>query len=1116
MPPQRKRFDGGRSELLGQLLAAEGLRPELGVPTARHDTGPAPLSFGQQRMWFLDQLRPGTSVYTIQVALRLGFAPNPVLLQGCVNDIVARHEVLRTAFRLAGDAPVAVVQPRVRIPLTIIDLSGLPPGRIEAAATGAATEQARQPFDLSAPPLLRTMLIKVGPADAVLSVSIHHAIADGWSMRVFFDELASRYAASVAGRPVELPALSLQYADYARWQRDQLADDRLAAELAHWTGRLAGLPTLELPPDLPRPAAQRFTGATRAFQLPRELTDPLRVQAARAGATPFMALLTGFAALLQRYTQQDDLVLGSPIAGRTRAEFEPMIGFFVNTLVLRLDLSGDPSFTDALLRVRDTCVDAYAHQDVPFERLVEALAPSRDLARNPLCQVAFQHFANDDRGAGPDQLQIDRGTSVFDCQLSTWDDHRDPDRPPAIAGRIEYNTDLYRPATIDRFLDHYQRLLGRAVERPELPLSRLELITDEGRERLSGWSRPEPWPADPPDLVQEILSRAAERPEAVAVLADDHRPWTYRDLIEASTRLAGVLSRHGVRPGGIVAVRAHRTPRLVGALLALLRLDATYLPLDPDTPPDRLADLLAEAAPTLLLSTGDLPEPVLPAGTTMLRLDRLDLDQQAPATLPGTGRPGDPIAYLIFTSGSTGRPKGVLTGRRALANRLRWMQQAYGLGPDDRVLHKTSIGFDVSLWELLWPLTAGATVVLAAPGRQADRDYLDDLIRRTMITTAHFVPSLLQDFLRGRDALDLPSLRRVICSGEALRPDLARRFLELSDAELHNLYGPTEAAIDVTAWTCRPGADRVPIGRPISGASCQVLDRHLAPTPPGIPGQLAIGGLGLAAGYLGRPDLTAERFISHPLGGPPDGRLYLTGDRARWADDGTLDYLGRLDDQVKVRGVRIELGEIDAVLAELTGAAAAADARPGPDGQPAIVAYLVPDHDHPLPRLAELRRRLAARLPDAFLPTALVPITELPLNRSGKLDRRLLPDLAPAPTGPPAEAGPEPAVPLGPAGIRILQLWQQILRSPELGPDDDFFDHGGHSLLATQLIARIRAELGVEIGLPDLFAAPTVTGLATLVERSAPAAAGDEPELVRRTHSRPSELLIGRAGGAGS
>jgi len=897
------------------------------------------LSFAQQRMWFLDQLHPGTSFYNIHVALRLEFGVDPVILQRCVNEIVARHEVLRTSFQVVDGTAVQVITPALRIPLTVTDLSSVPPDRIEEAMKGAATDQARQPFDLTRAPLLRTLLLRLGPSASVLAITIHHAIADGWSMRVLFTELATLYSAFAAGRPSPLPKLAIQYADYALWQRDQLTGERLDNQLDYWTQQLHHLPMLELPTDRPRPPVQTFTGATHHFTLPITATTRLRRLAADANATPFMALLTGFAALLHRYTYQTDLVVGSPIAGRTRVELEPLIGFFVNTLVLRLDFSDDPTYSEALGRVQETCLAAYAHQDVPFEKLVETLAPPRDLSRNPLCQIAYQHFADPTTdtespptATRPDTLHIDRGTAVFDLVVTTWDEPRDDHRDLPIAGRIEFNTDLFDPSTIERLLNHLTQLLAEAAEHPDQPLSALDLLTDQDLAQLAAWTHPEPQPPQPPDLIDLFTQHAATHPDSTAIVLDDEPPWTYHRLDALTNQLARHLQNHGIDAGTTVAVHTRRTPHLICSLLALLKTGATYLPLDPTYPPERLTHLLTDANPSHLLTTTDLPNLQTPPNTTIHHLDQLDLDQQSTSPLD-IDHPPDQPAYLIYTSGSTGQPKGVLVPRRGLGRVVLEQQRLFGVGPADRILQFASPGFDASIFEMIMALGSGAALCLGPPEVLDPGVQLTRFLQRHQVTTVTLTPTVLATL----DPESVPSLRTVTVAGEACPSQLVDRWAT-RPRRMFNLYGPTETTIWATAAECVPRTGRPSIGTPITGTRCLAISPVGRELPIGMVGELLISGEGVALGYLDRPELTAERFISTPI-----GLGYRTGDLVRRRPDGGFDFVGRTDAQVKVRGVRIELGEIEAAILEQPGVRdTAVVASPAANGATRLVAYVIP------------------------------------------------------------------------------------------------------------------------------------------------------------------------------
>jgi len=927
------RPDDDRRRVLAELLAARTARRRV-----------FPLSFAQARLWFLDQLHPGNVFYTIDVALRLDFAVDPDVMQRCVDDLVGRHEALRTTFETRDDEPVQVVAADVAVPVRVVDVADRPDP--QAAAVQVATDQARTSFDLRTGPLLRVTLVRLGPARWVLAVAVHHIVADGWSMRVLFAEVAALYSAHARHVAPQLADLPVQYPDYALWQREQLSGTQLDGHLGYWTRQLAGLPVLDLPADRPRPAVQTFTGATTSFTLPAQAVAELRAAASAVGATPFMGLLTVFGALLARYTAADDIVVGAPIAGRTRVELEPLIGFFVNTLVLRLDLSGDPTFTEALVRTRRTALDAYAHQDVPFEKLVETLAPARDLSRNPLASLAFQLFSDPHTHAGtspsgpaPDTLQVERGTAVFDLVVTTWDDE------DTVAGRVEFNTDLFDPATIDRLIAHLTTLLTAATTHPDQPLSTLDLLADDERDALNSADAAE---ADLPTSTVETLltGHAATTPDATA-LVSDLETWAYARLESAANRLAHHLRSLGVGPDTLVAVCTERTTQLPVALLATLKAGGAYLPLDPTYPPDRLRDILDDARPALLLTQTHLHR-ALPAGTvTTIDLDTLDLGDLPDTPPPSTAR-DEHLAYVIYTSGSTGRPKGVEVPRRGLANLVAEQRRLIGVGPGDRVLQFASLSFDAATFETLMGVCTGAALCLGPREALDPGPALTRFLQRHEVTVVTLTPSVLATL----DPDDLPALRVVTVAGEACPAHLVDRWAP--GRTMLNLYGPTETTVWATAATCVPGTGRPPIGHPIAHVRAEVLDAARRPVPVGVVGELWLGGPGLARGYVGRPDLTAERFVAGPDG---DERLYRTGDLVRRRVDGALDFVGRADTQVKVRGVRIELGEIEAVLAEHPGVRDAVvvdqqDDPADPTSRTRLVAYVVAEPEHGTDRAA--------------------------------------------------------------------------------------------------------------------------------------------------------------------
>ena len=1064
--------EAARQTLLRQMLARKGLSHGGHDPIPRRPSGNPPLSPGQERLWFLDQLNPGDAFYTIHHAMRVETAVDPTALTRAMNAVVQRHETLRTTFRRIGDTPVQIVAPSLTLDIPVTDLRSLG-SAAEDRAVVLATAEARRPFDLATGPLFRVMAICLQPQRWVLVLTIHHIVADAWSLRVLLEEMGAFYTAETTGQAAQLPPLRLQFGDLAHWQRQNLASGRLDADLRVWQTRLADLPVLELPTDRSRPPIQSFAGGAQTFHISPTTVGPLRELATQHGATLFMGLLTGFGALLARYSGQNDFPIATFSAGRDRPEVEPLIGFLVNTLVLRLDLQGDPSFQEALRRIRDMALDAFARQEVPFERLVEALAPPRDLSRNPLVQVAFQLFSLPAKAASIsssvlETLKIERGVAVFDIVVSCWEE---PDG--SVAGRVEFNTDLYDAATMGRMMGHYCRLLSAAAGRIDVPLSALDILLPEERAQLEAWNATAT-PFPDAGLVAQFKAQVAKTPDAPALLPHDSPAVSYRALDAASDGLARHLHHLGVGPEKIVGLCAERSPELLIGLLAILKAGGAYLPLDPDSPSDRLAMIVTEARPQLFLAQSALKQRLPKEAATVVWLDK-PLPDHSDEPYPFV--PSDPerLSYVIFTSGSTGIPKGAMNTTKGIVNRLHWMQNRYDLGAADRVVLKTPISFDVSVWELLWPLLTGAATVIAKPGGHAEPRYLTTLFERSAVTMAHFVPSMLRAFLTEPGVARCTSLRRVICSGEALPVDLQQLFFKrLPWVELHNLYGPTEAAIDVTEWHCQPtdGLTFVPIGRPIDNLQCHVVDAGLRSLPIGVPGELCLAGVGLARGYLNRPELTAERFVSNPLNS--EQMFYRTGDRARWTEGGYLEYLGRLDTQVKIRGVRIETGEVESALSALPDVAAAAVvARPDPTGDLGLVAYIIA-RDGTAPTLRSIREALRTRLPETFLPVALVLLRHFPLTTSGKLDRRALPP-------PLTEAVADAVPPRDVLESTLYTVWTEVLPRGGFGVFDNFFDLGGHSLLASQVVSRIRTRLGVELPLRHMFEHPTIAELAILV-----------------------------------
>jgi amino acid adenylation domain-containing protein len=893
--------------------------------TPRRPGEPPPLSFAQERLWFMDQLAPGTPFYNIACPLRIRAPLNAPALERALNALVARHESLRTTFPAPGGQPMQAIAPVQRLVLATHNLRELSADAREAEAARLAAEEAQRPFDLAAGPLFRATLIELGHADHLLLLTMHHIVSDGWSVStVLLPELGAAYTALVGGREPSLPPLPVQYADFAVWQREWLRGDVLDRQLDYWRRRLADLPVLELPTDRSRPAHLAYRGAEHAVSVPADITAALRALGQRHGCTLFMTLLAAFEVLLGRYSGQEDIVVGAPVAGRSQPETERLIGFFVNTLVLRTDLAGDPPFTELLARVREVALGAYANQDLPFEVLVERLHPDRDLGRNPLVQVTFQLFSaprgrwnggssgNDDAGGSP---TVDRGTAIFDLALSLTE------QGDGLAGRLEYSTELFDAATVERMIAQFATLLEAIVAGPARRLSELPLLDAVERDRVL--TQFNDTAADYPAEVRAhrlFEAQAARTPDAVAVAVDDE-VLTYRRLDRRANHLAHRLRQAGVGTESVVGVCLERSVDLVVALLAVLKADGAFLPLDPRQPAERLTALQRDAAPTALI------------GADGLRPDHGESD--AP---PASEARADTLAYVLYTSGSTGMPKGVMVEHRALGNHLHWMQAAFRLDGDDAVLQRTPVSFDAALWEIFAPLVAGARLVLAPAEARTE---LAGAIDRHQVTVLQLVPSLARMFLGEPGLARCASLRLVFCGGEELRPDLQDAILSALDVELVNLYGPTEACIDATWWSCQRGDERVPIGHPIGNVTAYVVDGAGAPAPIGVTGELWLGGAGLARGYVGQPDLTRERFVPNPFG---VGRLYRTGDRVRRLADGSLEFRGRLDDQLKVRGHRIEPAEVEAALEAQPGVAeAAVAAREDSPGDQRLVAYVVPE-----------------------------------------------------------------------------------------------------------------------------------------------------------------------------
>ena len=1036
----------------------------------RERTDMTPLSFAQQRLWFIEQLEQGTPTYNSGRAARLRGPIDTAVLRRSLDDIVERHEALRTSFTATDGFPVQRIAGTLSLPLPIADLSGLPEHEREAQAQRLAVEEIRRPFDLTRAPLLRVRLVRLGPEEHILILTMHHIVSDEWSQGILFRELAIVYQAHLAGAPPALPDLPIQYADYAVWQREWLQAERLERELTYWRERLRGAPPLlELPTDRPRPPIQTFRGAKRSVLLPPGLVFGLRVLSRSEGSTLFMTLLAAFQTLLARYTGQDDIVVGSPIAGRTRTETEGLIGCFVNTLVLRTDLSGDPTFRELLRRVREVAFGAYDHQDLPFERLVEELQPERSLSHSALLQVMFtlqNAPAPIPRLAGLEaELEpIERGVAKFDMSLHLRDD------VDGLRALLEYNTDLFDADTIARLLGHFRTLLENIVTHPDRRLSRLPLLTEPERcQALVEWN------ATDAELPREATvhglfeAQAARTPTATAVTFEDEA-LSYRELDRRANRLARHLQARGVGPEVPVGLCVERSPEMLVGLLAILKAGGAYVPLDPTYPRERLELMLADAASPVLVTARELLE-TLPSGTAATVCVDAEEGRPAPESAGpvDSGVTGEHLAYVIYTSGTTGRPKGVQITHRAAVNLLASLARSPGLSPQDTMFAVSTLTFDVATFELLLPLTVGARVAIASREIAMDGRLLSAALARTGATAIHATPAtwrmLVESGWSGAPRL------KAMSGGEALPPTLAAELLARC-AELWDLYGPTETTISSTAAPVRAGVP-ITLGNLIANTRFYLLDRYLMPVPIGVPGELYIAGAGLARGYLRRPGLTADRFHPDPFGEIAGTRMYRTGDLMRRRPDGGLEFLGRTDHQVKLRGFRIELGEIEAVLAQHPAVRQVVVlAREDKPGDRRLVAYVLPAAGE-TPAIGGLRDYLRQKLPDYMVPSGFVLVNGFPRTSSGKVDRSALP----APDRQSTEA-PSPYVAPRSAMERLLAgIWTEVL-DVEMGAHDDFFALGGHSLLATRVIARLETALGVELPVRLLFEAPTIAGLA--------------------------------------
>jgi surfactin family lipopeptide synthetase A len=1025
-----------------------------------------PASFAQQRLWLVEELEGASATYNIHSAYCLHGMIDIAAFTQAIQTIVQRHESLRTSFEQRDEGVVQIITTPIDVAVPVIDCTHHPQAERLDMAQQLALQEVQQPFDLSQASLLRVKLLRLDETEHILLVTIHHIIADAWSMGVFWQELSQLYAAFVQAQPDPLPPLPIQYADYSQWQRDLFQGSHLETHQNYWKQKLAGeLTALPFPTDHPRPPQQTFVGSRASVSLSGELTAAIKVLSRQERCTLFMTLLAAWQTLLYRYTGQADIVVGTPIASRNPVQTEPLIGFFANTLVLRSDLSGNPSFRDLLQRVRQTTLEAYEHQEIPFEKLVEELAPVRDRSRHPLFQVMLALYNTPTSalalpGLIAESLAIDNETTKFDLTLSLQE------KDGSLQGAIIYNTDLFDAATIARLSQHFQILIASAVAQPDQSIATLPLLTPEETQLFQTWNQTQAeFPRD--TCIHHLLEAQAEQaPEAIAVI-DDQQQLTYAELNARANQLAHYLASRGVRPGSHVGLLVDRSVEMLISLFGILKTGATYVPLDPLYKMERiklmLADVQAEIVVTQQQFTGMLHSSYI----------CLDTEQAAIAAFPTTNLAvaitADLIAYVIYTSGSTGMPKGVAVTHRSVLNLLVAAQQEPGLTAADTVLAVNPICFDISIIDCFLPCLVGARMVVASREATRDPQQLIQLMTRSAVTCMLATPTTWQMLLeagwQGQPELNM------LAGGEAISATLAQALLARGKT-LWNVYGPTEATVWVTVSQIRP-QDSITIGRPIANTQIYMLDRQLQSVPIGVPGELFIGGVGLAQGYHHRPELTAAKFIPHPF--VPGERLYQSGDLARYLVDGRIEWLGRLDHQVKIRGFRVELEEIINVLTNHPSVAAAIVLlREDNPGEPRLVAYVVFDANQ-IVAIASLRQYLQQQLPDYMIPAAYVPLERFPMTPNGKVDRKALPQPEQSHLSCPNEF----AAPKTDLEQQIAEIWQVVLNLTQVGIHDNFFELGGHSLLATQITARIRQKFQVQLPLRCFFDQPTIAALAT-------------------------------------
>ncbi|MBD2502164.1 non-ribosomal peptide synthetase [Anabaena azotica] len=1102
-PTLRQEIAARKTEIIQFLQQAKQVKAahQSPIPKVSRDVE-LPLSFAQQRLWFLHHLSPDSHSYNALVSLRLNGSLNIAVLEQSLNELVRRHEVLRTTFPTVEGKPVQLIADPSTLILPVYDLQGLSTQEQTDRVRQIAESVASQAFDLAVGPLVQFILLQLSEQEYVLLLKIHHIIYDGWSLSIFIRELSALYKAFLQGLPNPLPQLPIQYVDFAVWQRQWLTGEVLERQLTYWQEQLAGVSgVLELPTDKPRPPVQSFRGGIECFQLDRDLTQRLLQLSQESDATLFMTLLAAFFVLLSRYTGQSDIVVGSPIANRNHHSVEQIMGFFANTLALRGNLSDNPTFAELLAQVRQTTLSAYAHQDLPFEMLVEKLQSERDLSRNPLVQVmfAFQNapeFSWNLPGVTIQDMPLPLEETVrFDLELNCQE----------VGGSLEgiwsYSSDLFDAKTITRLAGHFQTLLQAIVANPKMKIGELPLLSPtEQHQILVEWNNTtKAYPQD--KCIHELFAAQVERtPDAIAAVFAGQK-LTYRELDEQANQLAQYLQSLGVKAEVMVGLCVERCLEMMVGLLAILKAGGVYVPIDPAYPQERIAYILSDSQLSVVLTQEKFVASLPNYQGRVVCLDALEQELLGASDRPITDVTPENLAYIIYTSGSTGKPKGVAIAHRGLCNLAAAFIKSFDVRPDSCVLQFASLSFDASISEIFMAICAGAKLYLGSPESMQPGPALLELLQQQKITHAILVPSAVAAL----PFAELPDLQSLIVAGEACPASLVEKWA--SGRRFFNAYGPTESTVCATFAQCQPGEQPL-IGRPIDNTQIYILDAHLQPVPVGVPGELHIASVGLARGYLNRPDLTDEKFIFHTFSDELGCRLYKTGDQARYVSDGNIEYLGRIDAQVKVRGFRIELGEIEAVLSlheEVQSCCAIA--REDSPGDKRLVAYVVPHQQH-TPTISQLRQFLTSKLPFYMVPNTIVFLESLPLTPNGKVDRRALRTINTQSSEETIKVLPRDTVEL-----QLAQIWSAVLGINQVGVTENFFELGGHSLLAVSLMSLVQQQFGKNLPLTTLFQHGTVEQLATVLRQETVSQTWSPLVPIQSTGSKPPFFCIHPVGG---